>query len=51
MENHPGGLTVDIGGGFNGLIDQVRVYSKALISAQIKKIYAEGLLSGEFNLN
>lgn len=27
---------------FNGLIDEVRIYSEALASAQIKKLYAEG---------
>ncbi len=30
-------------GAFNGLIDEVRIYSRALSSAEIQKLYAEGL--------
>ncbi len=38
------GDNVEIGGGaFNGLIDEVRIYSRALTSAEIQKHYAESL--------
>ena len=41
-------LNANIGGRgnnyqFNGLIDEVRIYNEALTSAQIQKLYAEGV--------
>ncbi len=38
----PSYLQVDIGSMFDGFIDEVRIYSEGLSSAQIKKLYAEG---------
>lgn len=44
----PAGNNIRIGGtgsvGFNGIIDEVRIYRTALTQAEIQKLYVEGLL-------
>jgi len=39
-----------VGSSFNGLIDEVRIYNEALTSAQIEKLYAEGVKRHEITL-